>query len=65
MSKRRLKGAFWPQVRERMRSKALELYMRDHPETENKPELEELEEAGYMRMAKILVLREARLQAQN
>jgi hypothetical protein len=62
MPSKRLKGSFWPQIRERMRRKAIELYMRDHPETENKPEIAELEEAGYMRMAKILVLRESRLQ---
>jgi len=62
MSKRKLEGTFWPQVRERMYEKALELYMYDHPETQNKPEIEELQEAGYMHTAKVLVLREIRLQ---
>jgi len=57
-----MKGAFWPQVRQRMYEKAIELYMHDHPETENKPELEELQEAGYMHTAKVLVLREMRLE---
>ena len=65
MTTRKARGTFWPQVRERMRRKAIELYMRDHPETENKPEIEELREAGYMHMAKILVLRESRLQDQS
>jgi len=45
-----------------MYEKAIELYMHDHPETENKPELEELQEAGYMHTAKVLVLREMRLE---
>ena len=43
-----------------MYEKAVELYMHDHPETENKPEIEELREAGYMYIAKVLVLREIR-----
>jgi hypothetical protein len=62
MSKRKLEGTFWSQVRERMYEKALELYMYDHSETQNKPEIEELQEAGYMHTAKVLVLREIRLQ---
>jgi len=45
-----------------MYEKAVELYMHDHPETENRPELEELQEAGYMHTAKVLVLREMRLE---
>jgi hypothetical protein len=40
-----------------MYEKALELYMYDHPETQNKPEIEELQEGGYMHTAKVLVLR--------
>jgi hypothetical protein len=44
-----------------MYEKAVELYMYEHPETQNKPELEELYEAGYMHTAKVLVLREMRL----
>ena len=47
-----------------MYQKAIELYMHDHPETQNKPELEELNEAGYMHAAKVLVLREMRLENQ-
>jgi len=62
MSKRKLEGAFWPDVRQRMYHKAVELYMYDHPETQNKPETKELQEAGYMHTAKVLVLREIRLE---
>lgn len=62
MPKRDVKGSFWPQVRQRMYEKAVELYMYDHPETENRPELEELQEAGYMHTAKVLVLREISLE---
>jgi competence protein ComGC len=60
--KKELKGTFWPGVRQRMYEKAIELYMYDHPETQNKPEIEELQEAGYMHTAKVLVLREMRLE---
>ncbi len=63
MPRRDLKGSFWPQVRRRMHEKAVELYMFDHPETQNKPELEELHEGGYMHTAKVLVLREMRLES--
>jgi competence protein ComGC len=62
MPKKELKGTFWPGVRQRMYEKAIELYMYDHPETQNKPEIEELQEAGYMHTAKVLVLREMRLE---
>lgn len=60
MPRKSLKGTFWPQVRQLMYEKAVELYMHDHPETQNKPEIEELKEAGYMYTAKVLVLREIR-----
>jgi hypothetical protein len=62
MPRKELKGTFWPGVRQRMYEKAIELYMYDHPETQNKPEIEELHEAGYMHTAKVLVLREMRLE---
>lgn len=62
MPQKELKGTFWPGVRQRMYEKALELYMYDHPETQNKPELEELRESGYLHTAKVLVLREMRLE---
>lgn len=62
MPKTDAKGSFWPQVRQRMYEKAVELYMYDHPETENRPEIEELQEAGYMHTAKVLVLREMSLE---
>ena len=45
-----------------MYEKAVELYMYNHPETQNKPEIEELQEAGYVHTAKVLVLREMRLE---
>jgi len=62
MPKKELKGVFWPGVRQRMYEKAVELYMYDHPETQNKPEPEELKEGGYMHTAKVLVLREMRIE---
>jgi hypothetical protein len=62
MPRKELKGSFWPEVRQRMYEKAVELYMHDHPETQNRPETEELQEAGYMHTAKVLVLREIRLE---
>ena len=64
MPKKDLKGSFWPAVRQRMYEKAVELYMYDHPETQNKPEPEELQEGGYLHTAKVLVLREIRLESQ-
>ncbi len=64
MPKNYLKGTFWPAVRQRMYEKAVELYMYDHPETQNKPELDELRESGYLHTAKVLVLREIRLENQ-
>lgn len=63
MPKKDLKGSFWPAVRQRMYEKAVELYMYDHPETQNKPEPEELREGGYLHTAKVLVLREMRLES--
>jgi hypothetical protein len=60
MPRKNLKGTFWPEVRQQMYEKAVELYMHDHPETQNKPEVEELKEAGYIYAAKVLVLREIR-----
>ncbi len=64
MPRKDLRGAFWPAVRQRMYEKAVKLYMCDHPETQNKPELDELREAGYLHTAKVLVLREIRLESQ-
>jgi hypothetical protein len=57
------KGAFWPLVRQRMKEKAIQLYMKDHPDLQVKPELKELREAGYMQEAKALVLKD--LQAEK
>jgi len=56
--KEKPKGSFWPLVRQRMQEKALQLYMKDHPETETKPQLRELRKAGYLQTAKALALQE-------
>ena len=59
---RKAKGLFWPEVRRRMREKAIELFMADHYRnpcfTGQTPEMEELKEGGYLHRAKVLVLRE-------
>jgi len=59
---RKVKGSFWPEVRRRMREKAVELFMIEHSHnpyfTGQTPEMEELEEGGYLHRAKVLVLRE-------
>ena len=59
---RRMKGSFWPEVRRRMREKAIELYMAEQSKnpyfTEQTPEIEELRESGYLHRAKALVLRD-------
>lgn len=51
-------GAFWPMVRERMKTKALQLYRLDHPDTQDEPTAKELKKAGYMKVAKAEALRE-------
>jgi len=55
------KGTFWPIVRQRMKEKAIQLYMKDHPETEIKPSLKELRKTGYLQIAKKIALREISL----
>ena len=52
------KGSFWPIVRQRMKEKAIQLYMQEHPEAKTQPKVRELRRAGYMQTAKVLVLRE-------
>jgi hypothetical protein len=52
------KGTFWPIVRQRMKEKAIQLYMKDHPESETTPKTKELRKGGYLQMAKTLTLRE-------
>ena len=52
------KGTFWPLVRQRMKEKALQLYMKDHPESETAPKTKELRKGGYLQTAKTLALRE-------
>jgi len=56
------KGSFWPLVRQRMQEKAIELYMKDHPDTEIKPQLKELRKAGYLQAAKTIALKEIYLE---
>jgi hypothetical protein len=51
-------GEFWPKVRECMKTKALQLYRLDHPETQEEPSTKELKKAGYMKIAKTEALRE-------
>ncbi|MBT0160220.1 hypothetical protein G4O51_09570 [Candidatus Bathyarchaeota archaeon A05DMB-2] len=57
------KGTFWPMVRQRMKEKAVQLYLKDHPETQETPALKELRKAGYMEIAKTMALKE--IQAEN
>jgi hypothetical protein len=52
------KGTFWPMVRQRMKEKAIQLYIKDHPEKEIEPSLKELRKAGYLQTAKVITLRE-------
>jgi len=52
------KGTFWPMVRQRMKEKAIQLYLKDHPETQALPELKQLRKTSYMQEAKTLVLKE-------
>lgn len=54
-----MKGKFWPDVRRRMRRKALDLFHRDNPHAHGvTPTKNELKESGYWYEAKIEVLRE-------
>ena len=59
---RKAKGSFWPEVRRRMREKAVELFMAEYSHdsyfTGQTPEMEELREGEYLYRAKVLVLRE-------
>jgi len=56
------KGTFWPIVRQRMKEKAIQLYIKDHPETEIEPTLRELRKTGYLQIAKKITLREINLE---
>jgi len=56
------KGTFWPIVRKRMKEKAVQLYMKDHPETNTQPTLKELRKNGYLQTAKSLTLEEINLE---
>ena len=56
------KGSFCPEVRRRMRETGIELHIAEHSKnpyfTGQTPEFEEFREGGYLRRAKVLVLRE-------
>ena len=52
------KGTFWPMVRQRMKEKAIQLYITDHPKTEREPSLKELRKTGYLQTAKNIALKE-------
>jgi hypothetical protein len=52
------KGTFWPLVRQRMKEKAIQLYMKDHPESGTTPKTKELRKGGYLQIAKTLALKE-------
>ena len=52
------KGTFWPIVRRQMIEKAMQLYIKDHPQLEKQPEMRELKKGGYMSQAKKIVLKE-------
>ncbi|NIO37149.1 hypothetical protein GTO27_05535, partial [Candidatus Bathyarchaeota archaeon] len=56
------KGTFWPIVRQRMKEKAIQLYMKDHPETDITPSLKELRKTGYLQTAKKIALKEISLE---
>ncbi|MDH5690134.1 MAG: hypothetical protein OEY81_01730 [Candidatus Bathyarchaeota archaeon] len=55
-------GTFWVIVRQRMKEKAIQLYMKDHPEKNTQPSLEELRKTGYLQIAKSLALKEINLE---
>ncbi|MEM2098467.1 MAG: hypothetical protein QXU99_01800 [Candidatus Bathyarchaeia archaeon] len=59
------KGTFWPIVREHMKEKAIQLYMKDHPNTEIIPETKILRKEGYLQTAKTLALREVYQEKKN
>jgi len=61
----RTKGSFWPLVRQRMQEKAIQLYMKDHPEAQNQPEPKELRKTGYLQMAKTIALREIQAESKK
>ena len=45
-----------------MKEKAMQLYMKDHPEMEIEPSLKELRKAGYLQIAKKIALKETTLE---
>ena len=59
------KGTFWPIVRQRMKQKAMQLYLKDHPQITAPPELKELRKSGYLETAKKIVLKEMYQERKN
>jgi len=53
------KGDFWPTVRQKMKEKAEQLYLQEHPNEKDAPSLRELRRQGYLQRAKTLALKEA------
>jgi hypothetical protein len=54
-----MKGKFWPEVRRRMRKKAISLFHQDNPQARGVTLTQkELKESGYWHQAKVEVLRE-------
>jgi hypothetical protein len=51
-------GTFWPAVRQRMKERAFQLYIQEHPETKETPSIQELDKKGYLRTAKTMILHE-------
>lgn len=52
------KGKFWPIVRERIEEKAIQLYLKDHPETQEPPAMKELRKTGYIETTKTITPKE-------
>ena len=58
----RKKGKFWPVIRQKMKEKAKQLYLQEHPYEKTEPPLRELRKQGYLQRAKSIVLREVYLE---
>jgi competence protein ComGC len=48
-----------------MKEKAIQLYKKDHPQTETAPSLKELRKAGYLQIAKTITLKEVYQEKKN
>jgi len=56
------RGRFWPIVRQRMKEKAKQLYIQEHPNEQSAPSLKELRRQGYLQKAKTLALKEMHIE---